>query len=138
MKIAKLFEQLDPEGKPILPLDRQPLNSDERDLVLQFLLGGKIAARTSGRSIDKLDESRGKVVPSSLATDGTWIWSRATAYYLQHHGVAPEPDFLKHIRKCNYTAAQPDPDTLSQAIVTLQSATKRSRGQEPDDRRQPR
>ncbi|VFA99804.1 Uncharacterised protein [Nocardia cyriacigeorgica] len=55
----------------------------------------------------------------SYATDGVWIWSRAAAYYLDNHGIAPEEDFLAHILRCNYSAPVPDQDAINSAIEDL-------------------
>lgn len=122
MRIAELFGAFDSEGMPAPAHERPSLDDAEREAVLRFLSGGTIAARTSGRTIDRIDASRGKVVPASFATDGTWMWSRAVAYYLREHDVVPEPAFLAHIRECGYAAAQPGPAELSVAVRMFRSA----------------
>lgn len=55
----------------------------------------------------------------SYATDGVWIWSRAAAYYLDNHGIAPEGEFLAHIIRCRYSAQIPDQDTVNSAVEDL-------------------
>ncbi|PSR58978.1 hypothetical protein C8258_30400 [Nocardia sp. MDA0666] len=122
MRIATLFGAFDSEDMPAPAHERHSLDDAEREAVLRFLSGGTIAARTSGRTIDRIDASRGKVVPVSFATDGTWMWSRAVAYYLREHNVVPEPAFLAHIRECGYTASQPGQAELSVAVRMLRSA----------------
>lgn len=39
----------------------------------------------------------------STRTDGRWVWSDGTEYYLETYGIAPEPDFYLTIREAGYT-----------------------------------
>lgn len=119
LRIARLFDESDSTGAPNYS-SRQLIDSnDERARIRQFLTGGTLILRTSGRAPDVLSSENRKVVPISYATDGTWIWSRAAAYYVSNHGIAPEKDFLEHIIRCGYTATTPDEDAINSAIARL-------------------
>ncbi|MFE3446705.1 hypothetical protein ACFXNW_27060 [Nocardia sp. NPDC059180] len=118
-RIAQLFDGSDSSGFPDFS-SRQIVEDDsERARIKQFLTGGTLILRTSGRGADVLAPEKKRAVPMSYATDGVWIWSRAAAYYLSNHGIAPEEDFLEHIRRCDYSAIVPDQDTVSSAIDRL-------------------
>jgi hypothetical protein len=49
-----------------------------------------------------VDPARGSTVPLTVRTDGFWLWCEASAYYLERHGMAPDPGLLAHIRSCEY------------------------------------
>ncbi|MEL6892607.1 MAG: hypothetical protein AAFP84_13485 [Actinomycetota bacterium] len=75
---------------------------------------------------DVVDPAAGPVVPTTLRTDGTWIWSDAARYYLVEHGLAPHGPLVEHLRTRGHA-----PDRLS--MFTLQRAADLVVG--PDDRR---
>ncbi|MBF6085358.1 hypothetical protein [Nocardia cyriacigeorgica] len=118
-RIARLFDGPDKTGLPDFSTRRIVQDEDERSKIKQFLTGGVLILRTSGRSADALAPEKKRAVPMSYATDGVWIWSRAAAYYLDNHGIAPEEDFLAHILRCNYSASVPDQDAVNSAIEDL-------------------
>jgi hypothetical protein len=74
----------------------------ERDRILGYLRAGAPVERRDLWMTDLLDPGRGRVVPFSFFTDGTWIWSDASAYHLQAHGLAPEPEFLAAVEANGY------------------------------------
>ncbi|MEU7768958.1 hypothetical protein AB0B25_28195 [Nocardia sp. NPDC049190] len=123
MRMAALFESVDSSGAPQIPLSR-PIITDprERRRILMFLAGGELVV-TTGYTVDQLDPVRGEVVPGSIVTDGEWIWSRACAYYLAEHGVAPEVEFLNYIRSRRYVPSTPDRKSLALAEQLLIGVT---------------
>ena len=74
-------------GHPVLPEDRRPD-------VLAHLLNAPVVLATPATDLDVVERERGHVVPLTLRTNGTWIFSDALAYYLHHYGLAPEPGLL--------------------------------------------
>ena len=65
-----------------------------RSRMVRYLNDGTIVVRdptTSG--VDPLDPA-GRV-PRGYRTDGEWIWPESLAYFLDHHQVAPEPEFAE-------------------------------------------
>ena len=40
-------------------------------------------------------------------TDGVWVWPSRFIREIRDRGLAPEPDFLRYMRRCDFTAATP-------------------------------
>jgi hypothetical protein len=120
-RLARVFEGRDTHGRPVLGTDRQALtDAEERRLVVGFLDGGVVLLAGGPLVPDELDPDRPPVVPLGYATDGVWVWSAQLRYYVAEYGVSPEPEFLTHIRRCEYRAAVPSPIQVEQANAELQ------------------
>jgi hypothetical protein len=48
--------------------------------------------------------------PGVLHTDGLWLWPERFVAEILDDGLAPEPDFLRHIQRQDHRAAAPEPD----------------------------
>jgi hypothetical protein len=72
-------------------------DSGERDRMLHYLTSGTTVLHTTARTPDILDPDAGQVVPASFRTDGEWIWTDTVAYYLEHHGMAPDEELVAHV-----------------------------------------
>lgn len=122
MRIAQLFDRQDAEGEwefaPDHPRIRDP---EERARIAGFLRGGKVILRVPGSDVDRLEPANGEVVPVSTLTDGTWIWGSAMRYYVEKHGIAPEPDFLAHIVAHEYVAPVPEEQAWRAALDHLRA-----------------
>ncbi|KJE22122.1 hypothetical protein FF36_03554 [Frankia torreyi] len=117
-KIAGVYGTVD--GRPDFG-DRETLPvGEERIAVLGYLNSGEFLLRTTGRTEDVVDPSRGKVVPISFRTDGNWIWTDSIAYYLEAYGLAPQPEFLAHIRDREYRYVRPVEEQIGLAGDVLQ------------------
>ena len=122
MKVARLFDGIDESGAPYFSAGRARIDDlDERARVRSFLRGGKLVLRTTGRLVDQLDQSRGKVVPLSFRTDGHWVWSDGVDYYVAEHGVAPEAEFLRYIKASRYSAQVPDDAAVADALAAIKN-----------------
>lgn len=97
------------------------VSEEEAARLAAYLLSGTpmLVADTYGE--DVLDPSRGQGVPLHLRTDGRWIWSDASVYYLREHRVAPPPAFYAHLQTAASVAPRVDDVTLHQAVAWLQS-----------------
>jgi hypothetical protein len=91
----------------------------ERARIAGFLRGGKVIVRVPGSGVDKVAPANGQVVPMSTLTDGTWIWGAALRYYVEIHGIAPEPEFLTHITEHAYVAPRLDETACRAALDQL-------------------
>jgi hypothetical protein len=60
-------------------------------------------------------------VPLHLRTDGVWIWSDATAYYVREHLIGPPSVFHAYLQAVTGTADRVSDVTLHQAVAWLQS-----------------
>lgn len=115
MRIAQLFD----EGRTFAA-DRARIDDPgERARIAGFLRGGKVILRVPGSDVDRIESANGQVVPMSTLTDGVWIWGAALRYYVEVHGIAPEPDFLAHIVAHEYVAPKPDEQTWRKALDQL-------------------
>ena len=65
--------------------------------VLDLLAGGVVLHRGRFLDADRLAPERGAVVPLTVRTDGSWVWSEATSYYLREHGVPPAGELVDHL-----------------------------------------
>lgn len=118
--MARLFDGRNAAGDWTFAPDRQRIDDPaERARIARFLGSGRVIIRMSGGDVDRLDPDAGDVVPLSTLTDGVWIWGAALQYYVEHHGIAPEPEFLAHMAACEYVAVQPDEAARREALAVL-------------------
>lgn len=123
MKLARLFDGVEPSGEPYFAADHARVDdAEERTRVSGFLRGGRLVGYIPGYDIDRMERERGKVVPLSIHTDGVWIWNAGLRYYVETHGLAPEPEFLAHIARSGYVAAEPDDAAVLEALDTLRAS----------------
>ncbi|WP_152991222.1 hypothetical protein [Frankia sp. R43] len=100
VRVARVFDDVDPEGGPAFAVDRPRVDDlDQRDDLLAYLDAGLPVIGTTALMPDLLDPARGEVVPMTMRTDGQWIWTDTVSYYLEEHGLAPDPDLLRHIER---------------------------------------
>ena len=120
MRLAQLYDGQDADGNWFFDPDRPRITDPaERERVANFLRRGMVILRVPGSDLDRLEPDNGPVVPISTLTDGTWIWGAALRYYVETHGIAPEPDFYAHIVAHEYVPTQPDEPTWRAALEQL-------------------
>jgi hypothetical protein len=93
------------------------LDALESDRVDAYLSAGVVVRIIAARADDLLTPDRRDAVPMSLVTDGAWIWSEATRYYLRTYGLAPDAGLLAHIRSCAYQSRPVDGASLYRAMA---------------------
>src|SRR5262249_43140631 len=78
---------------------------------------------------DEVDPVRGAgfTVPVDFRTDGIWVWTSATTYYLERHHLAPDPGLVAHVRARGYQRPELDGVDIHRALAALQA----SEGEEP-------
>jgi hypothetical protein len=97
-KVARVFDFAKPDTGPGFdPEHRVITDTGERDRMLHYLTSGTTVLHTTARTPDILDPDAGQVVPASFRTDGEWIWTDTVAYYLEHHGLAPDEELTAHV-----------------------------------------
>jgi hypothetical protein len=84
----------------------------------RHLTAGAVVLVAPAGADDILDPSRRGVVPLTLRTDGAWIWSDASAYYLTEHALAAPAEFLAYV--CRTPQAPIDRVTVLRALATLE------------------
>jgi hypothetical protein len=121
IRIAAVFDEVDASG-PRFAADHPGLaDRDEARRVLDYLGAGQTLLVTTARMDDVVDPSRRARVPMNFRTDGTWIWTDTTAYYLEHHQLQPDPGLLAHIRDRAYLMPDLDGVALHRAMAALQA-----------------
>ena len=119
MKRARLFDGVDDAGEPYFAPGHPRLSEEERADVVRFLDSGTVIRRVSRLDVDRVEPARGNVVPMTVCTDGTWLWNRGLRYYVERYGIAPEPEFLRHMAACEYVAIPADEQARQAALAVL-------------------
>jgi hypothetical protein len=102
MRMARLWKDV-VDGRPVL--DPDLMRTADQGLigrVMSYLDGGAMVLRAPTLMDDHLDDTRRGCVPVTFMTDGEWVWSDEHRYYLQQYGILPEPDFLRHMERCDF------------------------------------
>ncbi|WP_243790128.1 TNT domain-containing protein [Saccharopolyspora gloriosae] len=97
VRMVRVFDGKDDDGRPWA--HRPVLPWAEKQLLLEYLLDGRVVLSARGTSADEVDPQRPAQVPKQFHTDGTWAWPLAVAYYLEIHDITPPRDFLDHVRR---------------------------------------
>ncbi|MEV0402859.1 hypothetical protein [Actinoallomurus sp. NPDC050550] len=119
--VARAFDGADPQtGEPYFNPDHPVIDDDtERRRLATYLKAGRPILTTTAREIDRVDHSRGKVVPQSFRTDGTWTWTDTVTYYLETHRLAPDPELHAHITAARYECPRVDDASAERALRHL-------------------
>lgn len=95
-RLAAVFDA--PQDAAPFAVDRPRIESaEQRQRVLDYLDAGHGLLTVHDGEPDLVEPGRGEVVPVDLRTDGRWIWSDASAYYLRQYHLAPDSALLAHI-----------------------------------------
>lgn len=98
VRIARVFDAVDPQDGPSFAAEHPVVtDEDEFRLLLDRLEAGVPLLTTTAVAEDVVEPARGAVVPLSFRTDGSWIWTEASTYYLQRYALAPDPDLHAHL-----------------------------------------
>jgi hypothetical protein len=118
IQMAPVFAEVDAEGRPI-GAEGDPLSEQDREAVLSYLLSAEVILQASEPGRDILDEESGAEVPLDLRSDGLWVWSDASAYYLSQHDVRPPQGLLDRASDAGGTAAAMDSVTYHRVLEAL-------------------
>lgn len=96
VRVARAFDGASPKDGPWFdPSHELVVDMHERQRLLDFLRGGEVVLATDIRLTDVLTASAG-AVPADLRSDGSWVWSEASRYYLERHRLAPDAELAEH------------------------------------------
>ncbi|MEV4352710.1 hypothetical protein AB0J83_50315 [Actinoplanes sp. NPDC049596] len=119
VRIAALFDERTTDGQGAFhPLHRR-LADDEAERAAGYLAAGTPLLAVPHRAADVLDPRAGPSVPMGYRTDGRWIWTDATVYYLARYGLAPEEDLLRHIADAGHAPPPVGSVALHRALGAL-------------------
>jgi hypothetical protein len=119
LRLAAVF---DPAGEPgpRMAAGYPVIGAPDAARLIAYLNGGQPLLVTTARKNDVLAPALGAVVPMNFRTDGQWIWSDATAYYLEHYRLAPDADLVTHIRHRGFVVPEVDGAAIHRALAALQ------------------
>jgi hypothetical protein len=122
-EIARVFDFADPITGPGFESDHRVIDDPvEIERLGAYLRGGYLALVTATTMQDVLDPEAGAVVPASYRTDGRWVWTDSVTYYLDRHGMAPDPRLSEHIETQiagGVTVPEVDPETAIEVVNFL-------------------
>lgn len=118
IRLAEIFDAGDETGAWFFP-DHPRLDGEERERALCYLAEGQLLMHSGSQLQDILRPEFGQVVPTSFRTDGPWVWNDATWYYLHHYSLAPEADFLQHMRELGFARPEVDGLDMRRAVEFL-------------------
>ncbi|GAA1982179.1 hypothetical protein [Amycolatopsis minnesotensis] len=96
VKVARTFDGASAESGPwFAPARELVADPGERRRLLDFFDAGEVLVETGARMTDLLSGAAG-AVPADLRTDGRWVWSDATRYYLERHMLAPDIELARY------------------------------------------
>jgi hypothetical protein len=91
----------------------------ECERFLRYLARGVPVEQSPVLGPDALHPSRPLVVPTAWRTDGWWVWSDATAYYLREYHLLPDHWFLADLRARDFGGVEVDDATVYRARMAL-------------------
>jgi hypothetical protein len=116
-----LFDEVDPERGTSFRADHPQLADDaERRRLLDYLASGEPLLLTTARMEDVVERARGLVVPVNFRTDGSWVWTDSSAYYLDQYGLVPDQELVAHIRSLDYEFPEVDGVAVHRTLDVLQ------------------
>jgi hypothetical protein len=119
LRIAGLWVDLVDDVPTLDPALKRAGESVDVERILAYLHAGALVVRAPACFEDWLDPDRPLVVPFGYRTDGTWLWADEVAYYLDRHGVLPEPGLLAHMRERGYEVGEVPEAALRAAAALL-------------------
>lgn len=122
LRMARPFDSQAPDGTPVV--QRPAVPDEEREAVVRYLRQAPIVLAARSLDPDLMDPRRPSSVPLTYHTDGTWIWPGAVGYYLQTHGVPPEPDLVAHIRAAGFRLPEVSEDARKDAVTAITSSSR--------------
>lgn len=95
IRVARTFDGSQPSGPWFNPHRELVVDPAQHAAMVQFLESGDVVLLAENRLPDVIAGHR-DAVPADLYSDGRWVWSAATTYYLKRYQLAPEPDLAAH------------------------------------------
>ncbi|GIG03148.1 hypothetical protein [Catellatospora citrea] len=121
VRIAALFDTVDAAGGPGFSPDHPLLEGTDLDRVSAYLTAGTALLASTVVMDDIVGSDRSVEVPMNFRTDGHWVWTDATTYYLTRHHLAPDPELVEHVLARQAADAQADAVALHRAMAALQA-----------------
>jgi hypothetical protein len=118
--VAWVFDGTDPDGRPLVR--RPPLDPAELPMISHYLRNAPMVMAPGPAEQDQIDPRRGNVVPVTWHTDGDWIWAGSIDYYLQVHGLPPQPELVAHMRRRGFAIPMVTTERRQVALAVIGGA----------------
>lgn len=92
--VARAFDGAGEDGPWFESGHELVVDPAERRRLLDFLASGELVLTADSLMVDLF--SGAQTVPANLRSDGTWVWSDASRYYLDRYQLAPDPELAGH------------------------------------------
>lgn len=122
IEIVRLYDAVDEAG-PRMDPDHPVMDQPGADRLVAYLNQGEPLLLTTGKMDDVVDPANAAAVPMSFRTDGRWIWSDASTYYLERYGLSPDPRLVAHARGLDFHMPVVDGAARYRAMAELTSPT---------------
>lgn len=100
VRVARAFDGASAAGGPWFgPRHQLVDDAEERGRLLEFLSRGEVVLTSEVRMTDLITGTAG-AVPADLRSDGVWVWSEASRYYLDRHRLAVDARLAAYARTC--------------------------------------
>jgi hypothetical protein len=121
IKVATVFDEVDARTGPRFAAEHERIDDEaEARRMLDYLNAGEPLLVTAAQMDDVVDRTRRNVVPMNFRTDGIWIWTDTTTYYLQRHRLSPDNALVDHLRDVRYQMPPLDGVAIHRAMAVLQ------------------
>jgi hypothetical protein len=125
IKLAVLYDRVDPHTGPQMDPAHPTAGGELAGKLLRYLRHGQPLQVGTRKMDDVLDRTATSCVPTDFVTDGFFVWSAATAYYLQRHRLLPDPELVEHIQRRGYRTPAVDGAAVHRALAALDRDSRR-------------
>jgi hypothetical protein len=116
VRVADTFDLVDASGPRMTP-DHEVLPAERITPLLAYLRAGEPLLVSAVRLDDVVDPSLESAVPMNYRTDGFWVWSEASCYYLERYGLMPDRSLVQHIEERRYVSVPVDGAAFFRALA---------------------
>lgn len=81
---------------------QQGASYDDQARVAGYLDSGAPLAATSAPAVDVLHPDRPVIGPTTVLTDGEWVWPSDLAHFVRRHGVTVPASFRERMRRVGW------------------------------------
>jgi hypothetical protein len=96
-RLAQVFDGVDPLSGPYFGDGHPVIAEFLRKRLLDYLASAEVLLGDLGTLDDVVEPTAVGAVSAGFRTDGAWVWPDAVVYYLERHGLAPDPELIQHV-----------------------------------------
>jgi hypothetical protein len=115
-RLARVYDGRDRNGNPLV--DRAPLDPALHESLLTYLESAPVVLAARSLDVDEFAPAD-RDVPLNYRTDGAWIWAGSVPHYLRKHGLAPDPELVRHIQARDFRLGEVDEAAKGRAVSLI-------------------